>query len=125
MYPKVVQRVENAENVDPDRACPVDECPGDVVGVVAIPHEVLTSQEHRKGCLFDVAFENAGPFPGILAQETVHRVKGRPAPHLHGPEPDLVHCLGDGDHVLRRHPRCIDGLVAIPERVVLDLEGIL
>ncbi len=78
----------------------------------------------RERGLLDILLQDFRSFPGILAEEAVHRVKGRPSPDLHRPEAHLIHLFGDGEHVLRAHSGCVDGLMAIAERVVLDLNGI-
>jgi len=118
---QVVQGVEDAEDVDPDLAGPVDEGPDDVVGVVPVADEVLAAQEHGEGGLPHVPLQDARPLPGVLVQEPVHRVEGGASPDLHRPEPRLVHPLGDGDHVFRLHPGRVDRLVAVAEGVVLEL----
>ena len=121
----VVQGVEDPEDVHAVGGRPLDEGLGDVVGVVAVADQVLAAQQHRERGLLDVLLQDADALPGILAEEAVHRVEGRPAPDLHGPEADLVHHLGDREHVFGPAAGREQGLVAVAQREVLDLDGVL
>ncbi len=121
---EVVEGVENAEDVNADLTRLVHESPDDIIGVMPVAHQVLPPQEHRKRRFFDVLFQNPGPLPGIFRQEAVHRVKGCPSPYLHGPKTNLIHLLGDGNHVLGTHPRGINRLVTIAKRIVLNPDRI-
>ena len=62
----VVQGVEGPKDVHPVRTGPVHEGPRHIVGIVAVAHQVLGPQQHRKGGFLDIAFERPDPFPGVL-----------------------------------------------------------
>ena len=67
-------------------------------------------------------FKDPDPLPGVLGQEAGHGIKGGPAPDLAGPEPDLVHSLGQGQHILQPHAGGQQRLVAVAQGVVLDFQ---
>ena len=111
----VVERVEDAEDVDPGFGRLLDEGLDDVVGVVPVADEVLAAEQHLKRGLLDPLLELDEPLPGILVEIARRHVEGRSAPDLHRMEADPVHLLRDGEHVLGAHASGDRGLMAVAE----------
>ena len=65
--------------------------------------------------------ERAQPLPGVLVEKADAGVVGRPAPALDAPVAGLVDVLAGRDHVLQRHPRGQQALVAVAEGQLRDL----
>jgi len=121
--PKVVEGIEHAKHIHPVRRRPIHERLDHIIGIVAVAHQILAAQEHRERRLDHVLLQGAEPLPGILVQESVHRVERGPAPDLHGPKPDLVHHLRNGQHVLGATSGRKQGLVSVPEGQILHLDS--
>ncbi len=60
------ERIEGAEYVHTVFAGPFHESLGNIIGVIAVPHQVLSAQQHGKGGLFHIAFQRADAFPGVF-----------------------------------------------------------
>jgi len=118
----IVQGVENAKDLDAALDGTGDEFLHQVIGVVAIAHDVLPAQEHLEGGIGHLLLEGADPLPGILVQEPHGRVKGRAAPHLDGMVAHLVHLAGDGQHVRLAHAGRQKRLVRVAQGRFRDLD---
>ena len=116
----VVQRIEDAEDVDAVCGGPFDEPLQHVVGIVAVADEVLPAEQHLQLRIGHGGAKRAQPFPGILFEEAQTGVEGGAAPDFQRPIADGVELLGDGQHVLRPHARGQEGLVAVAQRDVGD-----
>ncbi len=62
----VIQGIKSPENVHTVGGRPVDKGPGNIVGVVAITHQVLCSEQHRERRLFNITLQCPDAFPGVL-----------------------------------------------------------
>ena len=120
---RVVEGVEHAENVDAvfdrERHEPVD----DIVGVVAVAHEVLAAQQHLQRGLLGQRLDLAQAFPGVLAQEAQADVEGGTAPALEGVVADAVDGLDDPEDVVGAHACRPERLVRVAQRGVGDAHG--
>ena len=112
---RIVQRIEDAENVHSVLAGQRDKAFDDVVRIVLVAENVLTAQQHLKRRLLADLANLAQTLPGVLAQEAHADVKGRPAPAFQGVEARIVHLLGDAENVVRPHTRRPQGLVRIAQ----------
>ena len=117
---QVVQRVEDADDVDAVAHGALDELPRHVVRVVTVAHQVLATQEHLQLRLLDPGPDQAQAVPRVLVQEAHAAVERRASPHLKGPIARLVHPLQDGQHILRAHPRGNEGLMCVPQHRLRD-----
>ena len=64
--PHVVERVEDAEDIDAVRGRTFDEPLHHVIGVMAIADEVLPAQQHLKLGVGHGGTQGSEPFPGIF-----------------------------------------------------------
>ena len=118
--PHIVQRIEDAEDVDAICGGPFDEPFEDIVGIMAIAHEVLPAEQHLQLGMRHGGAQRAQPFPGIFFEKTQTGVEGRAAPDFQRPIADGVELLGDRQHVLRSHARGQEGLMPVAQRDVGD-----
>ena len=122
--PEVIQSIEDPENIHAVFAGALHKGFGQVIGIVAITHQVLASKQHREGGLLDVFLQSADAFPWIFTQEAMHGVECGSAPDFHGIETHLVHVLSDGQKVLGSSARGEKRLMAIAKSQVLYLHRI-
>ena len=80
---RVVEGVEDAEDVDAVLRGELDEAAEDVVGVVPVAEDVLAPEEHLEGRLAP-GLDLAQALPGVLAQKAQADVEGRAAPAFEG-----------------------------------------
>ena len=120
----VVQGVEDPEDVHAGLGGVAHEAVGQVVGVVAVAHQVLAAEQHHGGGLFQDALDGADALPGVVAQEAVGGVEGGAAPDLDGPVAHLVHAFHEGHDVFGAHPGGQQRLVAVPKGGVGELDGV-
>ena len=100
----IVERVEDAEDIDAGGAGVDDEALQDIVWVVAVADDVLPAQKHHERGVGHALLQASDAIPGVLVQEAHRRVECGAAPHLDGPEADLVDPVGDREHVVCAHP---------------------
>ena len=91
----IVQRVEDAEDVDAIRRRPFDELFQHVIGIVPIADEVLAAEQHLQLGVGHRGTQGAQPFPGIFFEKAQARIEGGAAPDLQRPIADGVQLLGD------------------------------
>ena len=111
----IVQRVEDAEDVDAVGGGPFDEPFQHIVGIMAIADEVLPAQQHLELGIGHGGAQRAEPFPGIFFEEAQAGVEGGAAPDFQRPIADGVELLGDGQHVFRPHARGQERLMAVAQ----------
>ena len=75
---RVVERVEDAEDVDAGPRGETDELADHVVGVVAVAEHVLPAQEHLKAGVGQGRLERAHALPRVLVQEPHQESKVAP-----------------------------------------------
>ena len=88
----VVQRVEDAVDVDPDGGGLLDEGVGDGLGVRRVADGVAAAQQHLQADVGHCLAQRGQPLPRVLLQEPQRHVVGRAAPAFDRQQ-------------LRRHPR--------------------
>jgi hypothetical protein len=78
--PRVVQGIEDAEDIDPSDRRPLHEGMHQIVGIVAIPEQVLAAQQHLVPSPGHGRLEPAQALPGVFPQvaDTGHRRSPRP-----------------------------------------------
>ena len=92
----IVERVENADDVDAvfDRCA--HEAADDIVGIVLVAEDVLAAQKHLKLGVGHFCADLAQTLPRILVEKAQADVEGRTAPAFNGVESGLIHLLEDG-----------------------------
>ena len=112
-----VERVEDAEQVDPGRGGLLDERLDDVVGIARVADGVRAPQEHLEEDVGDLLAELGQPFPRVFLEEPHGGVEGRAAPHLDredaGAEPGVG--VGHAEHVAGPDPGRQQRLVGVAE----------
>jgi hypothetical protein len=103
--PRVVERVKNTNYVYSVPDCLIHKFIDDVVGVMLVSEQVLSSEQHLHFRFFDNLSDFPQPFPWVLIEEAQTRVVRRAAPHLDCVISDVVHSFQNGHHFIRRHPR--------------------
>ena len=101
----IVQRVEDAKDVDAIGGGPFDEPFQYIVGIVPIADQVLPAEQHLEFGIGHGGAQRAEPFPGVLFEEAQARVEGGATPDFERPIADGVELLGNGQHVFRPHAR--------------------
>ena len=79
-----VERVEDAEKIDPGLGRLLDECFDDVVWIVRVTHRIGGAQEHLQQNIRDALAQFRQPVPGRFLEKTHRRVKRSSAPHFQG-----------------------------------------
>ena len=102
----VVHGVKYPEDVNPHFGGMIHKGSDHIVGVVAVAHQVLSSEQHHEGGIGHQPFKDARSLPGVFIEESGGNIKGGTTPDLHGIEPCFVHLLGDAFHILSSHSRC-------------------
>ena len=82
-----VQRVEDAENVDPVLGTPLDQFPHDVVRVVRVAQRAAAAEQHLERDVGDLGPQPVEPVPRVFLEEPHGRVERGPAPHLQAEQP--------------------------------------
>ena len=118
----VVERVEDAEHVHAIAMRGLEEPRHDVLRVMVVSHEVLTTGEHGERCLGAMLLDGAQALPRVLIQKAQACVERRTAPSLERPIADLVHLVQDGQHIAGLHPSRPQRLMRVAQGGVHDME---
>ena len=102
---KVVQTVENTDNVDTVCDGLLYEVLNHIIGIVTISQNVLATEQHLQLRVLETVTELTKTLPRIFLQETKARVECSAAPALYGMIADLIHFIDDREHLLCRHTR--------------------
>ncbi len=119
----VIQGVENPEDSHPVPDCQAHELFHHVIGVMAVPHQVLAPEEHLERRVRDMLFESAEAFPRVFVQETDAGIEGRASPGFQGKKADPVHFAGHGQDVGGPEAGGHKRLVGIAQRGIGDLHS--
>ena len=114
---RIVQRVENAEDINAVDGHALDTLLDDVVGVVAVAEDGLAAQQHLVRGVRHRLLELAHALPRIFVQETDAGVEGRAAPGFERPEAGFVELLGDRQHVGGDHAGGVERLMRVAQDV--------
>ena len=92
----IVERVENADDVDAvfDRC--THEAADDIVGIMLVAEDVLASQKHLELGVGHFCADLAQTLPRILVEKAQADVEGCTAPAFNGVESGLIHLFEDG-----------------------------
>lgn len=121
----VVERVEDAEDVDAGGGGLLHEGVGHLGRVRGVADGVAAAQQHLQTDVGDGLAQGGQAFPGVLGQEAQRHVVRRAAPALQGQQLGQ----GAGDHggdreeVLGAYPGGEQGLVGVAEGGVGDADG--
>ena len=119
---QVVERIEDAEDIDTVVRRPGDETLDDVIGVMPIPQQVLPAQQHLQRRVGHRLLEGAQALPGIFLEKAHAGIEGRTAPYLERVIADRIQ-LGTGrQHVLGAQTRGDQGLVAVAQHDIGDFD---
>ena len=99
----VVQRIENAEDIDAVFDRQTHELAHHIIGVVAVSHQVLAAQQHLQARVLDPLPDGLEALPGVFVEETYAAVEGSAAPDLEREEAHLVQLAQDIQHVAGAH----------------------
>ena len=118
----VVERVEDAEDVDAVLLREAHELEDHVVRVARVADRVRAAEEHLEGDVRHLLAEAVEPIPGALLEEAQRDVEGRAAPHLEREERGhQPRGRGRDRHeVAGAHPRHEERLVRVAPRGVGD-----
>src|SRR5688572_29278038 len=124
---RVVERIENAENINAGGSRVLHEAGDDVVGIIRIPYRIRPPEQHLKTDVWNFFPQLPEALPGILAQKAHGRIERRAAPHLEAEElwrasRDRIR---DGEHVETADARGQERLVRVAERSVGHQQSLL
>ncbi len=112
---RIVERIEDPEDVHAVLGGLLDEALDHAVLVVAVAQQVLATQQHLQLGVGQQLAEGAQPLPGILVEESDTGVVGRSAPAFNAPVPGGID-VGTGiNHVLDGHSRGHQALVRVTQ----------
>ena len=110
----VVERIEDAEDVDPGGGGVLDEELDRVVGVVTVADQILATNEGLDRGVRSRLAKAAQVVPRVLTQPQI-TLEGGPAESLHRVEANRVHALGERKNLVRQQATTEQGLVAVPK----------
>ena len=115
-----VERVEDAEDVDPRGGRLANALADDVVGIVRVAHRARRPQQHLEQDVRNPLAKLLEPLPGRLLEEPHRGVERRAAPHFEREQPGAVARVGVGDRqqVVGAHPRGQQRLMGVAHRRV-------
>ncbi len=119
---QVVQRVENADDIDAVFHGFAHKGPDNIVGIVLIAQQILAPQQHLQLCVFHNLADFAQSLPGVFVQIPQAGIKSGSAPAFQGVKTRLVHFLQDGLKIAHRHTGGDQRLVGVPEHGFRDVD---
>ena len=124
---RVIQRIENAKNVNPLPGRMLDESRHNVVRVIGITDRVRAAKQHLEANVRNLCAQLAQPQPRVFMQKTHGGVKRRPAPHFEAEQSRRAPRQGvrHRQHVKGAHARRQQRLMGVPERGVRDQQPFL
>ena len=119
----VVHGVEHPEHIHSVDRCALHETLHHIVGVVAIPQDVLSPKQHLLRSIGHCLFQFADALPGILPQVADTGIEGRTAPGLQGPETHPIQLGGNRQHVIEPHPGRKQRLMGVAQHHLGDAQS--
>ena len=110
---KIIQRIEDANNINAVSDHALYKFPHDIVRIVTVSDQILSANQHLQLRFLDPFANFTKALPRILIQETHRGVKRRAPPHFKRVVPHLIHGFTNGEHILRLHAGCHGGLMRI------------
>jgi len=120
---RVVERIENSQNIHPASGGAADESIHHVIGETRVLHDILPAQKHAVRCLRRTLFQRSDPLERVLAEITQTRIDRRPAPGFQLIKAERVKVGQGGQHLLRPHPRRGEGLMSVAEHRIGELDA--
>ena len=124
---QIIERVEDAENINARLRRVLDETGDGIVRVIGITDRIRAAEQHLKTNVRHALTQNAQPQPRVFVQKSQRRVEGRPAPHLQAEQ--IRRAARDRvrhrEHVVGAQARGEERLVRIAKRGVRDEQGLL
>ena len=120
----IIQGIKGPEYIHAVSSCPLHKGLGNIICIIAVSHKVLGAEQHGKRGFGGIFFKCPDPFPGIFIQKAVHGVKSGATPGFKGPETNFIHQLGNRDHVLGSAPGGKEGLVAVTQGQIHNLDRV-
>ena len=111
----VVQSVEDTDDVDAVLHSLLHEQLDEIVGVVGVTQNILTTQQHLQLGVGHLCPDLAQPLPGILVQVAQADVKSGAAPALDGVVANLVDGLQHGLELVVGQTGCNQRLVCVTQ----------
>ncbi len=122
---RVVQCVEDAEDVHAVLRRLVDETLHHFILVVAVAQQVLAPQQHLQPGVGHQLAERPQTLPGVLVEEPDACIVGSTAPALDAPVAGLVDVLAGFDHVFHGHADRYQTLVSVAKDELGNTNGSL
>ena len=123
--PHIVQRVENADDVDAVFNGLAAESVHHIVGIVLVAQDVLATEQHLQLRVLHVLADGPQPLPRVLVQETHTGVEGGAAPALQRVVADGIQHFQRGEHIRRGHAGGRLRLVGVPEDGIRNEQGLV
>ena len=121
---RVVERIEDSENVHPVTSGALDESGHNVVRKAGVLHYVLAAHQHHMRCLWRAPLDFVQPIKGVLAQEAQAGVDGGSSPSLQGAESEVVQQADCRQHLRRSHASGRQRLVSVSQDRIVKYNGI-
>ena len=121
----IVERVENADDVDAVFDGLAAESIHYIVGIVLIAEDVLPAEEHLQLGVGQGLAQLAQALPRVFLQKAHTRIKGSAAPAFQRPIADRVQHLAGGQHVLHPHPGGCLRLVGVTQDGIGNIQGLV
>ena len=121
----VVERVENADDVNAVFNALGAERVHHVVGIVLVTQNVLAAEQHLQLGVLHMLADGAQTLPRVLVQKTHAGIEGGAAPALQRIVADGVQRFQRGQHVLNGHAGGRLGLVGVTQDGVGDQQGFI
>ena len=115
---RVIQRVENTQDVDAVRNGLLHKVLDRVVGIRTVTQHVLAAEQHLQVRLRALLADRAQTLPRILVEETDAGVERSAAPALERIVADLVHRGQDREHFVERHTGGDQALVRVTQNAL-------
>ena len=112
---RIVQRVEDAEDVHAVFTGKRGEALDDIVRVMLVAEDVLAAEQHLKRRLLADGLDLAETLPRIFAEEAHAHVKRGATPAFKGVVAGVVDLLGDLENVIRPQTRGPKGLMGVAQ----------
>ena len=112
---RIVECIEHPEYVHAVLTGQRHETVDHVVGVITVPHQVLSAQKHLQRRLFGLGLDKPQSLPRILPKKAKAHVERGPAPAFEGIISDAVDNVDDFFDVHGAHARRPQGLMRVPQ----------
>ena len=122
-----IERIEDAEDVDPLRVRFADELDNDVIRIRCIADRVRSAQQHLETDVGNALAEHAQAVPRIFMQESHRRVERGASPHFQAEEAwqSLRHRVGRREQIVCSYPRRHQRLVRVAKSSIGDEQTLL